>query len=105
MTSPMIGARARMNGIDESSPTCRQPVTFFGVFPATWDLRAPNSRRRTERRRRPNVHVCRRNSTVDFERKKISNAAGGVNEKGGRRDHGGPAGNANARSTDPAHPP
>jgi len=32
-----------MNGIDESSPTCRQPVTFFGVFPVTWDPRSPDS--------------------------------------------------------------
>jgi hypothetical protein len=47
-------------------------VTFFGVFPVTWDLRSPDSRRRTVRRERANVRVCSRNGTADFERKSVA---------------------------------
>src|SRR5258707_6998827 len=50
MASPISGASARMNGIDVSIPTCRQPVSFFGVLPFTWDV----CRRKCRRRLRAN---------------------------------------------------
>jgi len=56
-------------------------VTFFGVFPVTCDLRAPNSRQRTERRRGSNVRVNGKNGAADYERKKIADRAIRVNGK------------------------
>ena len=77
----MIGASARMNGIDESNPTCLQPVAFIGGFPVMQGLHPPLRGGVPDARRGALLCGCRGNREVDFERKKLKDWGPEVNEK------------------------
>src|SRR5712672_3187296 len=77
---PTMGASARMNGIVDRSPTCRQAVTFFWSFsvtagpPRDGAPRKPCGEPRLQRHR-----------DGDYERVRLVEGVGAVKGKGGAR--------------------